>query len=374
MIGSSTDKESDEMAPMLVRLYDTHKIYALAKDKSSPARSELACIVLDMFHADLSPQESEMVTDVLIGLIRQAEQDLRKALAERLSESDKVPLRLILHLANDDIYVAEEVLKNSPVLGDLDLMYIIKSQGPEYWQAIALRRILSDQVINLLIDLEEPVTSQNLAGNLNIKLTDHAMKMLVKLARDKKSIAQSLLKRDDVPKEIAMSLYEAVGEELKSYIVNRFSVNENEINNAIGSSVEGLISRDDINKHLPSEGVVVSAMLDRDKGVLNSQLMIGSLRKGDVSAFIAQFSVWSDVSTKTVIDMLVQRNGQGFAIACRALNVEKADFMTMFFLTQRVRSLNRVASKYDVSQAMASYDKVTPEAAAYLLEVFRSQK
>src|SRR3989339_1435189 len=73
VLNNIMDKETARVAPLLVRLYNTHRVYSLAKDKGTPARSELADIVLEMFETQLSPREAELVTDVLLGLLQQAE-------------------------------------------------------------------------------------------------------------------------------------------------------------------------------------------------------------------------------------------------------------------------------------------------------------
>jgi len=148
---SFLDKSSN-VTPLLVRLYDSHKLHGLAQDEKPLARVELVTAVSELLEMELSPRESELMADVMISLMRQAEVDLREALAERLAVLDNVPLRLVLQLSNDEIDVARPVLKKSTVLGDMDLIYIVKSKGPEYWQAIAQREEISNQVINLLSD------------------------------------------------------------------------------------------------------------------------------------------------------------------------------------------------------------------------------
>src|SRR5688572_4950053 len=116
---SFLDKSSG-VTPLLVRLYDSHKLYRLAKDRKPFARAELTSTVSALLDVALSARETELVADVLIALMRQAEKDLRQALAEKLSILDQVPLRLVLQIANDEIDVAAPVLRNSPILGDLD--------------------------------------------------------------------------------------------------------------------------------------------------------------------------------------------------------------------------------------------------------------
>ena len=108
--------------PMLVKLHDSHKLYSLAQDKQPLAQSELSTAMAELLDMQTTPREEELIADVLIGLMRQAEIDLREALSEKLSIMENVPLRLALHIANDEISVAKPVLKNSIALGDLDLI------------------------------------------------------------------------------------------------------------------------------------------------------------------------------------------------------------------------------------------------------------
>jgi len=113
---------------LLVSLYDKHKIYTMSGDHQPDASSELANIMSEVLDIDLGPSEKEIITDVLMSLVAQAEKNLRKAIAHKLSVLDSAPLRLILNLANDEIDIATPVLRHSPVLNDTDLLYIINSQ------------------------------------------------------------------------------------------------------------------------------------------------------------------------------------------------------------------------------------------------------
>lgn len=151
------------VAPLLVELYDSHKLYKMAPDHNTQIRYELIDIVTDLFSAELSSSEKEIISDILIRLTREAEKDLRHALAKRLAEIEDVPLRLVLHIANDDIDVAEIVLKKSPVLGSIDLVYILKSHSEEYWRAIAKRKSLGEKVVKLLSETKDIVISFALA-------------------------------------------------------------------------------------------------------------------------------------------------------------------------------------------------------------------
>ncbi|MGB4058291.1 MAG: DUF2336 domain-containing protein, partial [Alphaproteobacteria bacterium] len=190
---SLLDKSSG-VTPILVRLYDSHKLYGLAKDKEPGARAELTSAVSALLEMKLSPREGELVADVLMSLMRQTEKDLRVAISEKLSVTDNVPLRLILQISNDEIDVAAPILRNSTVLGELDLAYIIKSKSAEYWREIASRKMLSDYVMNMLADTKDFDTAMALAKNMSVKLSEHVLVVLSDLAQKSEAIAAPLLR------------------------------------------------------------------------------------------------------------------------------------------------------------------------------------
>src|SRR6056297_3340090 len=107
---SFLSKTSSQVTPILVKLYDSHKLYGLAKDKKPEARGELTSAVVELFDMQLSNNEQELIADVLMELLRQAEIDLREALAHKLAARDDIPLRLALEMANDEIPVAKPIL------------------------------------------------------------------------------------------------------------------------------------------------------------------------------------------------------------------------------------------------------------------------
>ena len=169
---------SPHVAPLLVKLYDSHKLYALAKQDMPAARTELSHAVVSLFEADINGKEQELLADILIALMRRAETELRGVLSEKLATLDNIPLRLVLHLANDEITVASPMLEKSTVLSDLDIIYIIKSLGAAYWQAIAKRSRLSNEAIDMLVDSGDFGTAVILSQNERIRLTKYALGIL----------------------------------------------------------------------------------------------------------------------------------------------------------------------------------------------------
>lgn len=360
--------KSSSVTPLLVRLYDTHKLYGLAKDKKPLARVELTSAVSELFTMEMSSHESELIADVLIELMRQAEIDLREALSERLSIMDNIPLRLVLQMANDEIEVASHVLKKSNVLGDLDLIYIVKSKSTEYWQAIAGRTQLNDQIVNLLADTKDFDTAITLVKNMNLSLTKHAVTVLSDMAQNSEVLARPLLRRDEVSSDIASLLYRFVGEELKHFIRNNYDLDTGSLIDTVDDIVLELQSIDDKSEFTPQQSTLNAANRYKEKGLLTVKLMLGTLRRSQIPSFIAQFSRFSGLSSGTVETILAQPNGQGLAVACKAFDLVKEDFISIFLLTNRVRNNGKMVDLKDMTRAINYYDRIEIDVARGIMK------
>lgn len=359
--------EASGLTPLLVRLHDTQKLYALAKDKQPLARVELISIITTLFDMDLSVRESELVADVLIVLMRQAEQDLRRALSEKLSTMDNVPLRLILQISNDEIDIAAPVLRQSSILGELDLIYIIKSKDSRYWREIAARRELSDQVMNILADTRDFGTALALVKNEGIKLTEHTLSVLADLAHESEAIAAPLLRRNEVPREIAANLYRFVGEELKQYIVEHHGVEARALTEAIDEIVLEFVDVAEEEQFAPPPSTLKMAERLKQKGLLNVNTMLGMLKRGQMQSFVAMFTEYTGLSADTTVSILRQSSGQGLAVTCRAFDISKQEFISLYLLSNRLRNGGRMVDLKDITRAISYYDRIQPAIAKSII-------
>jgi uncharacterized protein (DUF2336 family) len=363
-------QNTPEVAPLLVRLYDTHKLYGLAKDDNPDARSELTGVMVDLLKIELSENEKELITDVLMTLMRQAAVDLRMALADRLAVLDNVPLRMVLHLANDEIMVAEPVLHQSPVLQDMDLIYIIKAKGPDHWRAIARRDSITPNVVDCLAETRDLTTAVILTENHD--LSEKAMQTIALMATTSDALARPLLMRDDVPAEMAAKLYEYVGQELKHYILQNYSGDHAVIAARTLETVTSEFREAAVEKYEPNAQMLIAADLLMEKGSLKAQTMIQALRRGQYAYFIALFSVYCGLTTTTVQQILKQENGQGLAIACRATTIIKADFLSMYLLTNKIRNGGaKIVNQVELGNALRYFEKVTTAQARKILSQSR---
>lgn len=360
--------QNPDVAPLLVRLYDSHQLYELAENEAPDARGELTDVVIDLLRVPLSDTQKELVTDVLMTLMRQAEIDLRMAVADRLATLDNVPLRMVLHMANDEIKVADPVLRNSPLLEDMDLIYIIKAKGAEHWRAIARREKIGVNVVDSLAETRDLTTAVTLAKNSNVMLSDKALNIFSDMAMTSDALASPLLHRADIPPQMAAKLYDYVGQELKAYISENYSDKDAAAINSALDDVTLEFKNAAILNFEPSAQMVAAAGLLMEKGSLKVDTILQALRRGQYAYFVALFSAWCGIPVTTAGQIARQTNGQGLAVACRATSISKGDFMTIYLLTGRIRNGGvKIVGQGELSAALRYFDKVSTAQARKIL-------
>ncbi len=369
----NTKGEATPIIPAKGYLGSVGNLYNLARDRSVESRTQLAQEICSILEADITVRESEMVADVLIELLAEAEKNVRKALALKLSLLEHAPLRLILELANDEIEVAWPVLSASPALGDFDLMYIIRSQGSEYWKAIATRKVLGDRVVEMLAGTRDVETALTLLENKNVVLSDNTMVLLSDLAQEKEVVAIPLLSRDEMSNEFAMMLYKCAGEEVKRYITEHYDTAAPEVSAVIEQVVQESVKESlapPAGEDNPEDTMLQAAKAAREKGILNVKMMIGTLRRGQLRSFVAQLSTYTGIEMDVVAKILAQRNGQGLALVARAYDINKQDFISLFMLTGKFWKDGQFIHPDDVRKALKYFEKASRE---FALEVIQPQ-
>jgi uncharacterized protein (DUF2336 family) len=366
-------ENSPEVAPLLVRLYDTHNLYSLAENRgNAQASGELATIMVDLLRVRLSEKESELITDVLLTLMKQAERDLKLALADRLSAMPEAPLRIVLSLANEEISIADPVLRANPVLKDVDLIYILQSKGIAHGRSIARRPGLGVELINMLADTRDFEIAVNLSENDGIALTNHAYDILSAMAKDNKNIAHPLSLRDDLPKEIAEKLYKYVGAEMKKLLQQRFGAEAKLAETVLDDiTVEFASSQPLPAYNLPEdvEHLLAAIRLQHNRGELKVPNMVSTLRRAQYSTFAAQFSVFTGIPFVKAKALLKEESGRTLANISKALEISKADFVSLYLLTDRFRHHGkRVVGHGELSRIMTMYDSIKITEAAKFMD------
>lgn len=341
-----------------VNILDPKDLLSWAQDTSDAGRQKLAKAVSQFFEdRQLNETEQSLASEILLNLIRQAELDLREALAERLSIQRNIPPEVIVYLANDHITVARQVLMHSPVLNDVDLVYIISSKGEDHSRLIAKRDGISPLVADRLIDGGDVETMLNLIDNQRVHLQKASMKKLAKASLRSEELQAPLLRRPEVDTDIAIDLYMIVSQALRKEIAERFLLPPQVLEQSLEDLIHEL-SNEAKGMRETSPDMISLARRFEERKDISADLMIKTLRRGQVGFFLALFAERTGLMPEHIVRMVQKDGGKPFVVACRHIGMMKSEFASIFLLSRGIRTGDKIVDQRELAMALKNFDAI----------------
>ncbi len=342
-------------------LRDIESLIALAGDRSEAARKTLVDNISDLFlsgEGRLNDHERALMLDIIAKLLGSIEADIRRQLADRLADADWAPADLVVMLAGDDIDIARPILEASTLLRDEDLIEIVRSRAREHRLTIALSRRLSEDVSDAIVDAgaDEDDVLEALIRNPDAALSRAAMDYLVAESERRDGFQDPLLRRADLPPDLAHKMFWWVGAALREFILNDYDLSAHVIEPVIeGATAAGLARHaEDREQGIRASAHRLAGAMDTT-GNLNIPVLIRLLEQGRIQAFMAGLAQLSGVSFDTVDRIVLDQGGEALALICRMIGTDRNQFTRMSLLIkkiavhppQRVEEVERIASLFD---------------------------
>lgn len=329
----------------------------LARDQSEVGRLQLSATVSDILGATDNPAHINLIGDILIEIVRKAEQDLKIALAERLAPIPHAPRELMVFLANDEIAVANPVLVMSKALRDDDLIAVIRERSTYHRQAIASRPDLGSNVIESLIVHHDVTAIEKLLQNPDINLGHNSLEMLTKACKTTELLRDPFLARREISSEFAINLYWWVSQELRQYISQRFSIDRSKLDEALEITLQEILDqRMGASRYTTEMLFLAKAMQQASK--ISVQKLTTILRRGQTGAFIALYSAYTGLPPEAIEAMVYLHSGESLAITARAKSMLKPDFAAMFLLARAARPGDQVVDPRELSRVLTFFDQI----------------
>ena len=150
----------------------------LAHDKSKQGRAALVTAITQLYDGQgqaLTEQNREIITDIIVRLIKEVEASVRRSLADHFAERSDAPEDLVIVLANDDFEVAHPVLLKSETLKDAELIEIVQHRTMEHQLAIAMRPLVSEEVSDALVETRNDKVVRTLLENDGSRISETTM-------------------------------------------------------------------------------------------------------------------------------------------------------------------------------------------------------
>jgi len=341
---------------------DPRILLKLAEDRSIEGRKRLIGSISDVFSehgTEMTEREHALMNEILRKLVREFEMGVRKELAERLAAKENAPHELIVSLANDEIEVARPILLESTVLRTPELIEIIQNRTREHQLAIAMRRSVNELVSDALVETGDTDVITALLQNQNAQITEAALIYLVDEARRVDGYQEPLVRRKELPVQLARKMCLWVSAALRRHILDNFEIDPSELDDELEST---LGARGATRANAADEQPLVPARKLAQRLAMNDQItpdiLVQSLRRGEIGLFEALFGQISGLTSPRLQRVLYEPSGKDLAICCRALEIGRSHFSILYLLTRKGQAGATAAAPRDIAKVMAYFDRV----------------
>ncbi|WP_417514894.1 DUF2336 domain-containing protein [Minwuia sp.] len=314
-------------------------LFQLAHRKSREGRAQLYEDVWNLFENDgptLNDAERSIMTDILRRLSHDVEMTVRRRLAERLAANDDAPPELAAMLANDQIEVAYPILMDSKALRDADLIEIIRHRTLQHQLATAMRSGISTEISDALAATGNEDVVVALLENDSATMSSALMEHLVAESQRVDRYQKPLLRRPDLPKDLAKRMYAWVSAALRNYIIENYRFDPSELDDNVVFAMNDAVreTTGEVESNDPSERLVNKL---HAAGQLNIGFALKALRQGEVRLFEFALAKLAELRVELLRRLVYEPGGEAFAMACRSLDMDRQVFLTIFDLTRAAR-------------------------------------
>ncbi len=349
------------------------RVLQLAKTPSSEKRRELLRDVTDIFLSDTEGYteiEREHFGAIMGRIAKDMELAVREDLAHTLASLPTAPHALIQQLAHDEFSVAHEVIAQSPVLEDGDLIDIAQTKGQEYLATIAERSTVSPLVSDALVDRGNDTVLVKLVSNAGAELSRDAIEKVVERSEANEELQTPLIARQDLPVDLLNEMFSFVSTNLRTQIIQKIDGLPQEVLDRALTQTRDRFKREvrQIKDADRRARVFVSEMARKKE--LNEPLLVQLMRSGQTTEFAHAFARLADIDVKTAQRIVHARNTEGIAIVCRSARFDRATFSALALLLDASPTRTSEAT-HDL---LSLYDQVTPESAQRVMRFWKVRR
>ena len=346
------------------------ELIEVAKEGSSERRRDLLREITDVFMASPDRYTSTELQhfDVIMSRVtEQVEIALRREIAEKLADTPAAPKGLIRQLANDEIRVAEPVLRRSEALTEEDLLRVVRQRGQAHMKAISERREVPEKITSELVVRGGEEVLVSLAKNQGAKFSPDSMERMVDHARTIKDLQQPMTERFDLAPQLLTKMYFFVSSALKKEILKRSDMLDPAlIDEAVKTNRKKILT--EAVRDAESE-VAAARKFVADKiraNALNESLIKELIEERRSTEFLLAFSHIVGVDSSTAQAILKDKTWEALAISCRAAGLERTTFAKIVFGVQRGEAQQNKALRI-----LDLYLKIPREAAERVMRFWR---
>lgn len=275
-------------------------VQKLLDEPSGERRAETAGKVAREFQrGDLSDSERTLAESIFRAMMADTELRVREALSIQLKDSGILPKDIALRLCRDVDQVALPMLECSSVLGDEDLIEIVRSQDVAKQTAIARRDHLGADLADALVDTENREVVRTLAANDGAEIAEGSFQKVIDRFGDDDGINDALVHRAKLPVTVAERLVTRISDSLRDHLVTHHELSADMAADLV------LQSRERATVGLLGSGSAAQDVAGlvrhlQENGRLTPSIILRALCMGDMSFFEQSMAIKAEIPVENV--------------------------------------------------------------------------
>jgi uncharacterized protein (DUF2336 family) len=222
-------------------------------------------------------------------------------------------------------------------------------------------------VADAIVDAGDPGVIRVLIENAGAQISPSTLEHLVEASRSEESFQTPLLNRSDLSQRLARRMYWWVSAALRKHIAKSYEIDSGALDSNIVSTVRTLLGDGD-GGEIAIDSTDDAARRLAARGAITPQLMLQTLREGEIGLFEAMFAHLVGLGRPMVRRFIAEPGGEGLAIAAKAAGMYKPDFATMFLLSRAARPGEKVVDPSELSRAVEFFDRLKTETAKKVVD------
>lgn len=316
--------------------------------------------------------ERSMTADLLVDMLREAEPEERKRVAQRLVGLTEIPASLVRLLLRDEVDVAEELLINAAALSDADLLDCARMGNLEHRRLIALRRGVSEVVSDVLIEFGEILVLDCLLRNDDARFSNGGVEAVVALTRGDARLTSSLLKRRELRPAHAYVLFWWADSEARRIILQRFAVSR-EILQEAASDIFPMAAGEAWQDPLSRKALQFIERRQRNRAAIDKspfdslEAAVAAAQDGLTREIAEEVSYLSGLKPMTGAKIFTDPGGEPIAILCKATGLPKPAIRALWRGLRRSETDETGAMSPALEKVMIAYDMIAVDRAQTVL-------
>ena len=335
-------------------------------------RIEMLARITDLFVGGASRYSDEQIgvfDDVMVRLVNTIEAKARAELAHRLAPIANAPSNVIHMLAfDDDIEIAQPVLKQSERLEDPALVAGANIKSQRHLFAISRRRSLSETVTDVLVERGDRDVVHSVVKNGGTRFSDMGFRILVDRSAGDDDLATIVGMRADIPRPHFLVLLERASSAVHVRLTAENPDATSAIEGVVTESAGGI--RDDV-RNSSQNFAKAQAAVERQnwlRGIGEAEIYENARDRKFEETAIA-LSLMCDTPIDAVERALLDPSAEIVLILAKVAGLSATTTNAILLL----RAADRGMSAKDLDQALASFNRLQPETARRVLSFFRTR-